>query len=93
MTNWRELISNISIVSQTYSLKYPNKAFFVPKLLFFVLNNFLHFGKSEDADFKYNNSFSNLRAKIPKSGIFVPSFVVAVMLVVVLLDFWYLVGG
>ena len=67
LINSRELISNISIAFQTYCPKCPNKAFLVPNLLFFiVLNNFLNFSKFEDVDFKYNNSFSNLQAKIQK---------------------------
>ena len=38
---------------------------------------------------KYNNSFSNLRAKILNEAFLVPFFVIAVTVVVVLLNFWY----
>ena len=36
---------DMTILFQTYNLKYPNKKFLVQKLFFFVLHNFLHFGK------------------------------------------------
>ena len=49
----------------------------------------MHFGKFEGGDIKYNNGFSDLWAKIPKAFLN-PFFVVAVIVVVVLLDFWYL---
>ena len=42
---------------QTYSPKCPNKAFLVPSLLVFVLDNFLYFGKFEDGDIKYKQWF------------------------------------
>ena len=67
LINSSKLISNLSIAFQTYCPKCLNKAFLVPNFLFVVvLNNSLHFGKFEDVDLKYNKSFSNLWAKIPK---------------------------
>ena len=37
--------------------KYPNKAFLVPIINYFVLHKFLYLVKLEDAEFKYDNSF------------------------------------
>ena len=50
------LISNMTILFQTYSRKYRNNAFWSQIRFFFVLHDFLHFCKFEDADFKYNTS-------------------------------------
>ena len=62
----------------------------VPNLIFFVLENFLHFGKFEADDFKYNIFFQIYGSEYPKKAFLVPFFVVAVIVVVVLVDFWYL---
>ena len=39
-----------------------------------ILHETLHFYKFEDADFKYDNTFSNLQPKIPKQGNFGSKF-------------------
>ena len=62
MTDSRELISNISIAFQTYSPKYPNKAFSIPffvvaVIVVVVLLDFWYLDKLEGVDFKYDISF------------------------------------
>ena len=62
MTDLRELISNISIAFQTYSPKYPNKAFLIPffvlaVIVVVVLLDFWYLDKLEGVDFKYDISF------------------------------------
>ena len=51
----------------------------------------MHSGKLEDADFKYNNSFTIHGPKYANKALLIPFFVVAVVVVVVVLfNFWYL---
>ena len=52
-----EDVENLTIIFQTQSLKYPNKAFLVPNLIFVILHNFLHYCKTQDGDSKHHNLF------------------------------------
>ena len=60
-------LSNLRVLNFKYennifkfqSKKTPNKAILVPNLIFFLEDESLHFGKLEDADFKYGNSLFN----------------------------------
>ena len=48
--------------------KYPEKAFLVPSLKIFIFAPNLHKDKSESADFRYDNSFSNCCPKHPNEA-------------------------
>ena len=87
-TNSRELISNISIAFQTYSPECPNKAILVPNFFFWTIFCIL-----ENSRMLISNItivFQIYGSKYPNKAVLVPFFVVAVIIVVVLLNFWYL---
>ena len=76
---------------QTYVPKYPNKAFLVPNLLFFLF--WTIFCISANSKMLISNItivFQIYRAKYPNKAFLDPFFIVAVIAVAVLLEFWYL---
>ena len=81
----------MSIAFQTYIPKYPNKAFLVPNLLFFLF--WTIFCISANSKMLISNItivFQIYRPKYPNKAFLDPFFVVAVIAVAVLLEFWYL---